>query len=112
MDQRSPFPSPSSDIVFPLVKIKIKIKILTKALGDRPETISRFSKKMKDVLLRLPAAFLLPPSVLEYFLTISGTERCPQKGVMKQVASKLLRALSEKGLALLVNHGIPEWKVR
>lgn len=43
---------------------------------------------------------------------ISGTERCPQKGVVKQVASKLLRALSEKGLALLVNHGIPECKVR
>lgn len=30
---------------------------------------------------------------------------------MKQVASKLVRALSEKGLALLVNHGIPECKV-
>ncbi|XP_076762734.1 uncharacterized protein LOC143430380 isoform X2 [Xylocopa sonorina] len=41
-----------------------------------------------------------------------GTERCPQKGVVKQVASKLLRALSEKGLALLVNHGIPECKMK
>lgn len=41
-----------------------------------------------------------------------GTERCPQKGVVKQVSSKLVRALSEKGLALLVNHGIPECKVR
>ncbi|KYM85421.1 hypothetical protein ALC53_04664 [Atta colombica] len=41
-----------------------------------------------------------------------GTERCPQKGVVKLVASKLLRALSEKGLALLVNHGIPEWKMK
>ncbi|PBC29108.1 hypothetical protein APICC_06636 [Apis cerana cerana] len=40
-----------------------------------------------------------------------GTERCPQKGVVKQVSSKLVRALSEKGLALLVNHGIPECKV-
>lgn len=41
-----------------------------------------------------------------------GTERCPQKGVVKQVASKLLRALSEKGLAFLVNHGIPECKMK
>ncbi|XP_054011663.1 uncharacterized protein LOC128894171 [Hylaeus anthracinus] len=41
-----------------------------------------------------------------------GTERCPQKGVVKQVASKLVRALSEKGLALLVNHGIPECKMK
>ncbi|XP_032676429.1 UPF0676 protein C1494.01 [Odontomachus brunneus] len=41
-----------------------------------------------------------------------GTEICPQKGVVKQVASKLLRALSEKGLALLVNHGIPECKMK
>ncbi|XP_031774053.1 UPF0676 protein C1494.01 isoform X2 [Apis florea] len=41
-----------------------------------------------------------------------GTERCPQKGVVKQVSSKLVRALSEKGLALLVNHGIPECKMK
>ncbi|XP_076665989.1 uncharacterized protein LOC143367736 [Andrena cerasifolii] len=41
-----------------------------------------------------------------------GTERCPQKGVVKQVATKLVRALSEKGLALLVNHGIPECKMK
>ncbi|XP_015588265.1 2-oxoglutarate-dependent dioxygenase htyE [Cephus cinctus] len=41
-----------------------------------------------------------------------GTERCPQKGVVKQVGSKLVRALSEKGLALLVNHGIPDCKMK
>ncbi|XP_034938717.1 2-oxoglutarate-dependent dioxygenase htyE [Chelonus insularis] len=41
-----------------------------------------------------------------------GTEPCPQKGVVKQVAKKLVRALSEKGLALLVNHGIPDWKIK
>ncbi|XP_017883167.1 UPF0676 protein C1494.01-like [Ceratina calcarata] len=41
-----------------------------------------------------------------------GTERCPQRGVVKQVGSKLVRALSEKGLALLVNHGIPECKMK
>ncbi|XP_008211207.1 2-oxoglutarate-dependent dioxygenase gloF isoform X3 [Nasonia vitripennis] len=41
-----------------------------------------------------------------------GTERCPQKGVVKQVASKLVQALSEKGLALLVNHGIPDCKLK
>jgi len=50
--------------------------------------------------------------VLKRSLMTSGTERCPQKGVVKLVASKLLRALSEKGLALLVNHGIPECKVQ
>ncbi|XP_015510474.1 proline hydroxylase buaE isoform X1 [Neodiprion lecontei] len=41
-----------------------------------------------------------------------GTERCPQKGVVKQVAPKLLKALSERGLALLVNHGIPDCKLK
>ncbi|XP_012276000.1 UPF0676 protein C1494.01 [Orussus abietinus] len=41
-----------------------------------------------------------------------GTEANPQKGVVKQVAAKLVRALSEKGLALLVNHGIPECKMK
>ncbi|XP_063985959.1 uncharacterized protein LOC135167043 [Diachasmimorpha longicaudata] len=41
-----------------------------------------------------------------------GTERCPQKGVVKQVATKLVKALSEKGLALLVNHGIPDCKMK
>ncbi|XP_014218523.1 probable 2-oxoglutarate-dependent dioxygenase At3g49630 [Copidosoma floridanum] len=41
-----------------------------------------------------------------------GTERCPQKGVVKQVATKLAEALSEKGLALLVNHGIPDCKLK
>lgn len=41
-----------------------------------------------------------------------GTERCPQKSVVKQVGSKLVQALSEKGLALLVNHGIPDCKLK
>ncbi|XP_043273172.1 2-oxoglutarate-dependent dioxygenase htyE-like [Venturia canescens] len=41
-----------------------------------------------------------------------GLERCPQKGVVKQVASKLVRALSEKGLAFIVNHGIPDCKMK
>lgn len=41
-----------------------------------------------------------------------GTERCPQKAVVKQVGSKLVQALSEKGLALLVNHGIPDCKLK
>ena len=58
-----------------------------------------------------PPSFSLCFSYSFRFL-FPGTERCPQKGVVKQVASKLLRALSEKGLALLVNHGIPECKVR
>lgn len=46
-----------------------------------------------------------------FSIRFSGTERCPQKGVVKQVATKLVQALSEKGLALLVNHGIPDCKV-
>lgn len=48
---------------------------------------------------------------LSLFFSLSGTERCPQKAVVKQVGSKLVQALSEKGLALLVNHGIPDCKV-
>ncbi|XP_071868308.1 uncharacterized protein isoform X2 [Bombus fervidus] len=51
-------------------------------------------------------------NIFEYLHNPRRTERCPQKGVVKQVASKLLRALSEKGLALLVNHGIPECKMK
>jgi hypothetical protein len=42
----------------------------------------------------------------------SGTVDAPCKSTVRRVAAQLHRALSEKGLALLVNHGIPEDKVR
>jgi hypothetical protein len=42
----------------------------------------------------------------------SGTVDVPCKSTVRRVAAQLHRALSEKGLALLVNHGIPEDKVR
>lgn len=41
----------------------------------------------------------------------SGTEECPIRSVVNRVGGQLFRALSEKGVALLVNHGIPEEKV-
>lgn len=41
-----------------------------------------------------------------------GTEEVPVKSVVNRVASQLHRAMSERGLAVLVNHGIPEEKVR
>ena len=42
---------------------------------------------------------------------ISGTDECPVKSVVNRVASQLQKALHEKGLAFLVNHGISEEKV-
>lgn len=76
-------------------------QILHKQSSDRARSASAVST----------CVYLLIITYSCVFLPISGTERCPQKGVVKQVASKLVRALSEKGLALLVNHGIPECKV-
>ncbi|XP_055712833.1 uncharacterized protein LOC129807525 [Phlebotomus papatasi] len=40
-----------------------------------------------------------------------GTEEVPVKSVVNRVASQLHRAMSERGLAVLVNHGIPEEKL-
>lgn len=34
-----------------------------------------------------------------------GTEECPIRSVVNRVGGQLYRALSEKGVALLVNHG-------
>lgn len=42
----------------------------------------------------------------------AGTEECPIKSVVNRVAVQLKKALSEKGLALLVNHGITEEKLK
>ncbi|XP_053685493.1 uncharacterized protein LOC128735047 [Sabethes cyaneus] len=41
-----------------------------------------------------------------------GTEECPIRSVVFRVGGQLLRALSEKGVALLVNHGIAEEKIK
>lgn len=41
-----------------------------------------------------------------------GTEECPIRSVVNRVGGQLFRALSEKGVALLVNHGIPEEKIK
>uniref|UniRef100_A0A6M2DV74 Putative iron/ascorbate family oxidoreductase n=1 Tax=Xenopsylla cheopis TaxID=163159 RepID=A0A6M2DV74_XENCH len=40
-----------------------------------------------------------------------GTVACPMKSVITRVGAQLQKALSQKGLALLVNHGIPEQKM-
>lgn len=42
----------------------------------------------------------------------TGTEEIPHKSVVNKVAQQLQKALTEKGFALLVNHGIQEEKVR
>lgn len=44
--------------------------------------------------------------------TCTGTEEIPHKSVVNKVAQQLQKALTEKGFALLVNHGIQEEKVR
>ncbi|XP_031618575.1 1-aminocyclopropane-1-carboxylate oxidase-like [Contarinia nasturtii] len=41
-----------------------------------------------------------------------GTEECPKKSVVNRVASQLQKALCEKGIAFLVNHGISEEKLK
>lgn len=40
-----------------------------------------------------------------------GTADAPCKSTVRRVAAQLNRAMSEKGLALLVNHGISDDKV-
>ncbi|XP_063704109.1 uncharacterized protein LOC134833642 isoform X2 [Culicoides brevitarsis] len=41
-----------------------------------------------------------------------GTEEIPHKSVVNKVAQQLQKALTEKGFALLVNHGIQEEKLK
>lgn len=41
-----------------------------------------------------------------------GIEECPIRSVVNRVGGQLFRALTEKGVALLVNHGIPEEKIK
>ncbi|XP_045761716.1 2-oxoglutarate-Fe(II) type oxidoreductase ppzD [Maniola jurtina] len=41
-----------------------------------------------------------------------GTDVCPMKSVVRRIGQQLFTALSEKGLAMLVNHGIAEEKLK
>lgn len=43
---------------------------------------------------------------------LSGTEECPVKSVVNRVAGQLKKAFTDKGMAILVNHGIPEEKLK
>lgn len=45
------------------------------------------------------------------FVLPTGTDECPVKSVVNRVATQLEKALHEKGVAFLVNHGISEEKV-
>jgi isopenicillin N synthase-like dioxygenase len=45
-------------------------------------------------------------------LAHAGTDECPVKSVLNRVARQLEKSLSEKGLAILVNHGITEEKLK
>lgn len=42
----------------------------------------------------------------------SGTDVCPMKSVVRRIGQQLHTALSDKGIAVLVNHGIADEKVR
>ncbi|KAJ9574502.1 hypothetical protein L9F63_008326, partial [Diploptera punctata] len=44
------------------------------------------------------------------FMNNCSTEEAPCKSTVRRAAAQLNKSLSEKGLALLVNHGIPEEK--
>ncbi|XP_065372212.1 1-aminocyclopropane-1-carboxylate oxidase-like [Calliphora vicina] len=56
---------------------------------------------------------LLAKSVVPIIdLAHCGTEECPVRSVVNRVGSQLHKALSEKGMALLVNHGICDEKLK
>jgi len=58
---------------------------------------------------------VIPTSTNLFFIPISlvpGIEEVPVKSVVNRVGHQLKKALSEKGMALLVNHGISDEKVR
>lgn len=46
-----------------------------------------------------------------YVILLIGTDECLVKSVVNRVAVQLAKAMKEKGMALLVNHGISEEKV-
>jgi isopenicillin N synthase-like dioxygenase len=45
-------------------------------------------------------------------LFLIGSEDCPVKSVVNRVAIQLSKALKEKGMAMLVNHGISQEKLK
>ena len=49
--------------------------------------------------------------VLLLLLLLIGTDECLMKSVVNRVAVQLAKAMKEKGMAMLVNHGISEEKV-
>lgn len=55
---------------------------------------------------------LINPFIFIHLISsTTGTEEFPKKSVVNRVASQLQKALCEKGIAFLVNHGISEDKV-
>lgn len=50
-------------------------------------------------------------NILKNFLLFTGTDVCPMKSVVRRIGQQLFTALSSKGMAMLVNHGIAEEKV-
>lgn len=48
---------------------------------------------------------------MTFYLSTKGTDECPVRSVVNRVAVQLAKALQNKGMALLVNHGISEEKV-
>lgn len=49
---------------------------------------------------------------INLFFLVLGTEDVPHRSVVNKVAQQLQKSLTEKGFALVVNHGIQEEKVR
>ncbi|XP_013144512.1 PREDICTED: UPF0676 protein C1494.01-like [Papilio polytes] len=43
---------------------------------------------------------------------VAGTDGCPMKSVVRRIGQQLFAALSGKGLAMLVNHGIADEKLK
>lgn len=66
------------------------------------------TKSIEDKVDTLLAKSLVPIIDLAH----CGTEECPVKSVINRVALQLHKALCEKGLALLVNHGISDEKLK
>lgn len=61
----------------------------------------------------LPLLLLFHQNSTYYFFypICTGTDEFPTKSVVNRVATQLQKALHEKGIAFLVNHGISEEKV-
>ncbi|KAG5679841.1 hypothetical protein PVAND_009378 [Polypedilum vanderplanki] len=55
---------------------------------------------------------LLEKSMIPIIDVSFGTEEIPQKSVVNRIATQITKAFREKGMALLVNHGITEEKLK